>query len=542
MSEITTQVIFASDARKQLIEGMQIAADAIGCTLGPRGKTVIIQRQGMAPLVSKDGVTVSKSIRLKDPVKRMGADLVREAASQTNDVAGDGTTTASVLTLALVKEGMKLVEAGLSSLSVCRGINVTVELILEELKRGAKPIKTSEEVAQIGTISANGDKVIGNLIARAMEKVGRDGVITVEDAKGMLTTMDTVEGMQIDRGYISPYFITDSERMRAVYENSFVLVTDKKLSNFRDIMPVLENVIKAQKSLLIIAEEFEGDAMTGLVLNRVKSQLPVVCIKAPGYGQHRQELLQDICVLTGATLISAANGHTLEKVTGVQLGQVKRFVSDAKTTTLVGPGTTKDAVEKHVEALRIQSSDVTLSQDELTKLRVRAAKLASGVAVIKVGGATEIEMTERRFRVEDALNATKAATEEGVVPGGGLALFNAVQAVKATVKSQPISVDPEDLAGAEAVFRACLAPLQKIVSNAGKSPDVVLHELDQVRGENFGYDASTGEYVDLIEAGIIDPVKVSRTALKNASSVATTFLTLDAVVYEELTKETVEAQ
>jgi chaperonin GroEL len=545
--ETTTQVIFASDARKKLYEGVQIAADVIGCTLGPKGKTVIIQRPGQAPLVSKDGVTVSKSIRLKDPVKRMGADLVREAANQTNEVAGDGTTTASVLTQALVKEGMKLVEAGLSSLAVCRGINTTVELVMDELKKSAVPIKTSDEITQIGTISANGDGVIGGLIAEAMDRVGRDGIITVEDAKGMSTSMEVVEGMQLDRGYVSPYFITDPERMRAVYENAFVLVTDKKLSNFKDIIPALESVVKAQRSLLIIAEDFEGDAMTGLVLNRVKSQLPVVAVKAPGYGQHRQELLADICVLTGATLISSANGLSLDKVIGTQLGQLKRFVSDAKVTTLVGPGTTKDAVMNHIEQLRVQAQDITLSQDELTKLRMRAAKLASGVAVIRVGGATEIEMQEKKFRVEDALNATKAAVEEGIVPGGGMALFNAVQKVRKAI-GNAAGVDPDEMAGAKSVFVACLSPLQKIVSNAGQSAAVVVATLEReaklapLDVDNRGYNAATGEYEDLVAAGVIDPVKVTRSALKNAVSVATTFLSLDAVVYDEPTKEETDAQ
>src|SRR5581483_4356281 len=352
--ESTTQIIFSSEARKKLMEGLNKAADAIGCTLGPRGKTVLIQRQGMAPLVTKDGVTVSKSIKLSDPVARMGADLVREAASQTNDVAGDGTTTASVLTQALVKEGMKLVEAGASPLAVCRGINATVDLILEGLRAHAKPVTTDDEIAQVGTISANGDKTIGRQIADAMAQVGRDGVITVEDAKGMQTTMEVVEGMQLDRGYVSPYFVTDPERMRAVYENATVLITDKKISSFKDIMPILELVMKVRSPLLLIAEDFEGDAMTGLVINRVQNKLPVVCVKAPGYGQHRQDLLADICVLTGATLISSATGASLDKFESKYLGSLSKVVSDAKVTTLVGPGKTKDAVKARVEEIRTQ--------------------------------------------------------------------------------------------------------------------------------------------------------------------------------------------
>jgi chaperonin GroEL len=535
--ESTTQIIFSSEARKQLLSGLDKASDAIGCTLGPKGKTVLIQRQGQAPLVTKDGVTVSKSIKLRDPVERMGADLVREAASQTNDVAGDGTTTASVLTQALVREGMKLVEAGMSPLAVCRGINTTVELVLEELKRSAKAVQTSEEVAQVGTISANGDAVIGKLIADAMERVGRDGIITVEDAKGMSTSMEVVEGMQIDRGYVSPYFITDPERMRAVYEEALVLVTDKKLSSFADIVPALEKVAQARRPLLIIAEDFEGDAMTGLVINRAQGKLPVVAVKAPGYGQHRQELLQDICVLTGATLISSATGLSLKDIQGTHLGQVRKLTSDAKVTTIVAGGATKEKVAQHVEQLRVQATDVTLAQDELTKLRMRAAKLANGVAVIRVGGATEIEMQERKFRIEDALNATKAATEEGLVPGGGMALFNAVTKVRSAV-GKAEGVDPDEVHGATAVFKACLSPLQRIVQNAGTSADVVVAELERgERSDSRGYNAATGEYEDLVQAGVIDPVKVTRSALKHAASVATTFLSLDAVVYDEPSKE-----
>jgi chaperonin GroEL len=537
----TTQVVFASEARKQLLQGMKVAADAVGSTLGPRGKTVIIQRQGKSPLVTKDGVTVAKSIRLRDPVTRMGAELILEAASQTNEVAGDGTTTATVLTLALVQEGLKLVENGYSPLLVCRGIEVATSQVMDELKLQAKQLTTSAEVAQVGTISANGDQLIGDLIAQAMKKVGRDGIITVEDAKGMVTTMEVAEGMQFDRGYVSPYFVTDPERMRAVYENAFVLVTDKKLSAFKDIYTVLEQVAKAQKGLLIIAEDFEGDAMTGLVVNRVKLNLPVVAVKAPGYGQHRQELLRDICVLTGATLISSAVGTSFDKVTPQHLGQCKKLSVDAKATTIVGPGTTKDAVSAHLSELRKQLEDVTLAHDEVTKLRTRAAKLAAGVAVVRVGGATEIEMTERRFRVEDALNATRAAVEEGIVPGGGMALYNALVAAKKHIVLDAESHD--ELAGANVVFKACLAPLRKIVENAGKNADVVIADLERANqkaptaNDGWGYNAATGEFVDLIKAGVCDPVKVTRTALKHAASVATTFLSLDAVIYDEPTKE-----
>lgn len=537
-AEPSTQVIFSGDARKQLYAGIKLAADAVGCTLGPKGKTVLIQRQGQAPLVTKDGVTVSKSIRLKDPVKRMGAELIREAASQTNEVAGDGTTTATVLTAALVEGGLKLVEAGYSPLLVCRGIEKGTAAVQAMLIEGAKKVVTSEEIAQVGTISANGDAAIGQLIAEAMEKVGRDGIITVEDAKGMSTTMDVAEGMQFDRGYLSPYFVTDAERMRAVYEGAFVLVTDKKISSLKDLIPILEQVMRMQKPLLIIAEDVEGEAMTGLVINRVKGNLPVVAIKAPGYGQHRTELLNDICVLTGATLISAATGISMEKVTPQQLGQCKKFVTDAKTTTIVGTGATKDGVDKHVHDLRTQLEDVTLGDDEKNKLRTRIAKLASGVAVVRVGGATEVEMVERKYRIEDALNATRAAAEEGIVPGGGSALYACSAALLAD-NSFDQFLSREEYAGLEVVAAACQAPLRKIIANTGAPVDGVLKELEYKKAAEgempVGYNAATGQFENLVAAGVIDPVKVTRSALKHAVSVATTFLSLDAVVYDETT-------
>lgn len=535
-ADSATQIVFSGEARRQLYAGIKLAADAVGCTLGPKGKTVLIQRQGQAPIVTKDGVTVSKSIRLKDPVKRMGAELIREAASQTNEVAGDGTTTATVLTAALVEAGLKLVEAGYSPLLVCRGIERGATLVTDMLVGNAKKVETSEEIAQVGTISANGDATIGRLIADAMDRVGRDGIITVEDAKGMATTLDVAEGMQFERGYLSPYFVTDAERMRAVYENAFVLVTDKKLTSLKELVPLLEQVMRMQKPLLIIAEDVEGEAMTGLVVNRVKGALPVVAIKAPGYGQHRAELLSDICALTGAALVSSATGVSIEKLQVSQLGQCKKFVTDAKTTTLVGTGATKPAVDKHVAELRTQLEDVTLSDEEKTKLRTRIAKLASGVAVVRVGGATEVEMVERKYRIEDALNATRAAAEEGIVPGGGSALYACSKVLLDSLKA-PQDLDRETIAGIEALAAAIQAPLRKIVSNTGVVPDVVLAELGRPERLNLGYNAATGAYEDLVRAGVIDPVKVTRSALKHAVSVATTFLTLDAVVYDEPVKE-----
>lgn len=538
--EPSTRIIFATEARKQLFTGLKLAARAVSVTLGPRGRTVLIQRPGQTPLVTKDGATVAKSIKLKDPVQRMGADLILEAAGQTNEIAGDGTTTATVLTAALVEQGLKLVDAGYSPLAVCRGIEAAAKAVNDALVSGAKPVASSEEIAQVGTISANGDALIGQLIAEAMDKVGRDGVITVEEAKGMSTSLNIVEGMQFERGYLSPYFVTDNERMRASYENAYILVTDKKVSSLKDVVPVLEQVLRTGRGLLLIAEDVEGEAMTGLVINRVKSQLKVVAVKAPGYGQHRNELLQDICVLTGATLISSANGFSLEKVTLEQLGQCKKFVTDAKTTTIVGQGTTKEQIEKHVAELRTQAEDVTLSDEEKAKLRNRIARLASGVAVIRVGGATEVEMVERKYRIEDALNATRAAAEEGVLPGGGSALYICSTGLK---NEQHSIKDREESAGYAALLMAIQAPLRQIISNAGEQADGVLNELRHRNDDDpeqvaiLGFNAATGEYVDLVKAGVLDPCKVTRTALKNAVSVATTFLTLDAVVYDETTKE-----
>jgi chaperonin GroEL len=505
---------------------MEIAAEAVSTTLGPKGKTVLIQRKGEAPIVTKDGVTVSKSIRLRDPVQRMGAELIREAAAQTNEIAGDGTTTATVLTHAMVKEGLKLLEAGYPAKELCKGIELARARVDENLAALAKRLTTAEEIAQVGTISANGDRKIGDLIAAAMDKVGRDGIITVEDAKGMATTLEVVEGMQFDRGYLSPYFVTNQDRMSVNYNDARVLLTDKKLNNLRELVPILEKVMQGRQPLIIIAEDVEGEALQGLVLNRVNANLPVVAVKAPGYGQHRHDLLTDISTLTGAKLVSASTGLKLESLTLQDLGTLKRVVVDAKSTTLVGTGSTKSSVEAHVENLRTQLQDVTLTVDDVTKLKVRIAKLASGVAVIRVGGATEVEMIERKYRIEDALNATRAAAEEGIVPGGGMALATITSTIDLSA-----DLPQEEAMGASIITRACLAPLKRISQNAGVTPEVILSELQRNPGK--GYNAATGEYVDLIAAGVIDPVKVTRTALKNAASVATTFLSLDAVVFDE---------
>ena len=528
-----TRVVFSNEARKELYAGLEITAEAVSCTLGPKGKTVLIQNDGSAPIVTKDGVTVSRSIRLKDPLRRMGSEMIREAANRTNEVAGDGTTTSTVLTHAMVKSGLKLLEAGYSSQDLCSGIELGARSVLDRLVETAKQLTTSEEIAQVGTISANGDRSIGELIATAMDKVGRDGIITVEDAKGMATSLEIVEGMQFDRGYLSPYFVTNQEKMNVVLQDAKVLITDRKISSLKEVIPVLEKILQSRSPLLIIADDVEGEALQGLVVNRLNANLQVVAIKAPGYGRHREELLSDISVLSGAKLASASTGTKLESLTLADLGTLKKVVVDAKSTTLVATGATRSQVDEHVTDLRHQLEDVTLTVDEVSKLRVRIAKLASGVAVVRVGGATELEMVERKYRIEDALNATKAAADEGIVPGGGMALFNSLEALSdPKIDELPLGIK----AGVSIVKDACLAPIRRIASNAGQTPEVTIKELQRMDSEKkrtSGYNAAKDEFVDMIEAGIIDPVKVTRTALKNAASVATTFLSLDAVVVEE---------
>jgi len=524
-----TTVIFSSEATKNLFKGLETVAEAVCCTLGPKGKTVLIQQDGESPIVTKDGVTVSKSINLKNPIERMGAQLIREAASRTNDVAGDGTTTSTVLTHAMVKEGLKLLNSGYTSKDLCEGIETGTETVISLLKEASKQLTTSEEIAQIATISANGDSKIGEIIAEAMEKVGHDGIITVEDAKGMNTSLDLVEGMQIDRGYLSPYFVTNSEKMHAAYSDAKVLLMENKLTALRDLVPLLEKVMQARTPLLIIAEEVEGEALQALVVNKLNANLPVIAIKSPGYGQHKEELLRDIAVLTGGKVVSATTGVKLSDMKLSDLGSLKKVVVDAKNTTMVAQPATKEAVEKHVAELKTQMQDITLTPDELTKFRVRIAKLASGVALIKVGGATEQEMIERKYRIEDALHATRAAVEEGIVPGGGMALFNVWNSL--TQSGKITEIPP----GERIVLEACLAPIKRISENAGQSKDVIINELKKLKSENssMGYNAATGEYVNMVEQGVIDPVKVTRTALKNAASVAVTFLSLDAVIVEE---------
>lgn len=524
-----TKVVFSSEARKSLFRGLETAAEAVSATLGPKGKTVLIQQDGESPIVTKDGVTVSKSVNLRKPIERMGAQLIKEAASQTNDVAGDGTTTSTVLTHAMVKAGLKLLEAGYSAKELTEGIERGTGTVLGLLAAAAKQLTTSEEIAQVATISANGDRKIGELLAEAMEKVGRDGIITVEEAKGMSTTLEVVEGMQLDRGYLSPYFVTNSEKMNVVYSDAKVLLVDGKLSSMREMLPLLEKAMQSRTPLLVIADEVEGEALQGLVVNRVNANLPVVAIKSPGYGQHKEDLLRDISVLSGSKIVSPSTGVKLSQLTLSDLGNLKKIVVDAKTSTLVAGGATKEAVEAHVSSLRTQMLNITLTAEDLYKLKMRIAKLASGVALIKVGGATEMEMIERKYRLEDALHATRAAADEGIVPGGGMALFNVWLDFKRQNDFESISP------GEKVVLEACLAPIKRIAENAGQSKDVIVNELTKRKeGDGLlGYNAATGEYVDMVKEGVIDPVKVTRTALKNAASVATTFLSLDAVIVED---------
>lgn len=529
----STRVVFSQEARRELYEGLRIAAETVCCTLGPRGKTVLIQKPGSTPIITKDGVTVSKSISLKDPIKKMGCELIKEAASQTNDVAGDGTTTSTVLTYSMVKSGLKLLEAGYPAEDLISGITIATSAVLNHLQTSAKHLSTLEEICQIGTISANGDNNIGEIISKAMDKVGNDGIITVEDAKGLNTTLDFVEGMQFDRGYLSPYFVTNSEKMNVVFHDAKVLVTDKKLNSLKDLIPILEQTMQNKTPLIIIADEVEGDALQGLVLNKLNANLQVVAVKSPGFGKYKDELLSDISALSNTKLVSNSTGVALNSLTLKDLGTLKKVIVDAKSTTLVSENV-NDSLSEYINDLRFQMKDVSISQEELTNLKTRLAKLSSGVAVIKVGGSTELEMIERKYRIEDALHATRAAAEEGIVPGGGIALFNSISSISKVNKENQFSEGIK--AGISIVHDACLAPIKRIASNAGCSSDVILNELNRLRvNDQFvGWNAKTEEYTDLLKAGVIDPVKVTRTALKNAASVAKTFLSLDAIIVEEV--------
>ncbi len=522
-------VRFSDDARVRMIQGVNTLANAVKVTLGPKGRNVVLEKAFGAPTVTKDGVSVAKEIELEDKFENMGAQMVKEVSSQTSDVAGDGTTTATVLAQGIVREGMKSVSAGMNPMDLKRGVDKAVLAAVESLQSQSKPCDSNEAIAQVGTISANSDSTVGNIIAEAMDKVGKEGVITVEEGTSLEDELDIVEGMQFDRGYLSPYFVNNQDNMSAELEDPYILLFDKKISNIRDLLPVLENVAKSGKPLLIIAEDIEGEALATLVVNSMRGIVKVAAVKAPGFGDRRKAMLEDLAVLTGATVISEEVGLSLEKATLDDLGNAKRItVSKENTTVVDGAGKPAD-IEGRVTQIRVQIEDATSDYDR-EKLQERVAKLAGGVAVIKVGAATEVEMKEKKARVEDALHATRAAVEEGIVPGGGVALIRACAAIKG------ITGDNHDQdIGIKIALRAMEDPLRQIVSNSGDEASVVLARVAEGEG-NFGYNASTGEYGDMVEMGILDPTKVTRTALQNASSVAGLLITTECMV-AELPKE-----
>ncbi|HHK5990290.1 chaperonin GroEL [Neisseria subflava] len=519
------EVQFGTEVRQKMVNGVNMLANAVKVTLGPKGRNVVVDRAFGGPHITKDGVTVAKEIELKDKFENMGAQMVKEVASKTNDVAGDGTTTATVLAQAIVAEGMKYVTAGMNPTDLKRGIDKAVAALVEELKNIAKPCDTSKEIAQVGSISANSDEQVGAIIAEAMEKVGKEGVITVEDGKSLENELDVVEGMQFDRGYLSPYFINDAEKQIAALDNPFVLLFDKKISNIRDLLPVLEQVAKASRPLLIIAEDVEGEALATLVVNNIRGILKTVAVKAPGFGDRRKAMLQDIAILTGGTVIAEEVGLSLEKATLDDLGQAKRIEIGKENTTIIDGFGDAAQIEARVAEIRQQIETATSDYDK-EKLQERVAKLAGGVAVIKVGAATEVEMKEKKDRVEDALHATRAAVEEGVVAGGGVALLRA----RAALENLHTGNADQD-AGVQIVLRAVESPLRQIVANAGGEPSVVVNKVLEGKG-NYGYNAGSGEYGDMIEMGVLDPAKVTRSALQHAASIAGLMLTTDCMIAE----------
>lgn len=517
------QVLFGNDARSRMVNGVNVLADAVKVTLGPKGRNVVLERAFGGPTITKDGVSVAKEVELKDKFENMGAQMVKEVASKTSDNAGDGTTTATVLARAIVDEGMKYVAAGMSPMDLKRGIDKAVAAAIEQLHSLSKPTTTSKEVAQVGAISANSDHEIGDIIAEAMEKVGKEGVITVEDGKSLHNELEVVEGMQFDRGYLSPYFINNPDKQVALLENPYLLLVEKKISNIRDLLPILEQVAKSGRPLLIIAEDIEGEALATLVVNSIRGVLKTVAVKAPGFGDRRKAMLEDIAILTGGTVISSDVGLTLEKATLAELGSAKKVEVNKESTTIIDGAGKEDQIEARVKQIRAQMEETSSDYDR-EKLQERVAKLAGGVALIKVGAATEVEMKEKKARVEDALHATRAAVEEGVVAGGGVALIRAKQAIK-EIKGD----NPEQDAGIKIVLRAMEEPMRQIVRNAGDEPSVVVDRVANGKG-NFGFNAQTGEYGDMIEMGVLDPTKVTRTALQNAASVASLILTTECMI------------
>jgi len=522
---------FSTEARNKILKGVQTLADAVKVTLGPRGRNVVLEKAFGAPRITKDGVTVAKEIELADKFENMGAQLVREVASKTNDVAGDGTTTATVLAAAIVREGVKAVAAGVNPMDLKRGIDLAVEKVVEDLRSHAKKVTTSEEIAQVGTISANGDTEIGRMLAEAMQKVGNDGVITVEEAKSLETELEIVEGMQFDRGYISPYFVTDPDKMRCVLEEPYILIHEKKLSALQPLLPVLEQVVQAGKPLLIVAEDVEGEALATLVVNRLRGGLRVCAVKAPGFGERRKAMLQDIAILTGGTFISEELGIKLENVTLDMLGRADKVIVDKEHTTIVGGKGDPEQIKARINQIRAQIEETTSDYDR-EKLQERLAKLAGGVAVIRVGGATEVEVKERKDRVEDAMHATRAAVEEGIVPGGGVALLRAVRALEGVT-----GANEDQKHGVDIVRKAIQAPVRQIAENAGFDGAVVAGKILESEDYAFGFDAQAGEYVNMFDRGIIDPVKVVRIALQDAASVAGLLITTEALVAEKPEKK-----
>lgn len=519
-------VKFSRDARERILSGVDILANAVKVTLGPKGRNVVIDKSFGAPRITKDGVTVAKEIELKDKFENMGAQMVREVASKTNDIAGDGTTTATVLAQAIVREGMKSVAAGMNPMDLKRGIDLAVGKVVESLKSVSKDVSGSQEIAQVGIISANGDREVGEKIAEAMDKVGKEGVITVEEAKGLEFELDVVEGMQFDRGYLSPYFITNPEKMQVELNDPYILIHEKKLSNLQAMLPILEAIVQSGRPLLIIAEDIEGEALATLVVNKLRGGLKVAAVKAPGFGDRRKAMLEDIAILTGGEMISEDLGIKLENVTTNMLGQAKRVTIDKDTTTLVDGNGTKEAIEGRVAAIR-QQIETTTSDYDREKLQERLAKLAGGVAVIKVGGATEIEVKERKDRVDDALHATRAAVEEGIVPGGGVALLYATKALD-NLKGE----NDDQTRGLDIVRKALQSPVRQIAENAGWDGAVVAGKLLEQNDVEFGFNAQTEEYENLVKAGVIDPTKVVRTALQDAASVAGLLITTEATIAE----------
>ena len=517
------QVLFGNDARTRMVRGVNVLADAVKVTLGPKGRNVVLERAFGGPTITKDGVSVAKEVELKDKFENMGAQMVKEVASKTSDNAGDGTTTATVLAQAIVDEGMKFVAAGMSPMDLKRGIDKAVAAAIAELHKLSKPTTTSKEIAQVGAISANSDHEIGDIIAEAMDKVGKEGVITVEDGKSLHNELEVVEGMQFERGYLSPYFINNPDKQVALLDNPYILLVEKKISNIRDLLPILEQVAKAGKPLLIIAEDIDGEALATLVVNSIRGVLKTVAVKAPGFGDRRKAMLEDIAILTGGTVISSDVGLSLDKATLNELGSAKKVEVNKESTTIIDGAGKEDQIEARVKQIRKQIEETSSDYDR-EKLQERVAKLAGGVALIKVGAATEVEMKEKKARVEDALHATRAAVEEGVVAGGGVALIRAKQAIK-DLKGD----NPEQDAGIKIVLRAMEEPMRQIVRNAGDEPSVVVDRVANGKG-NFGFNAQTGEYGDMIEMGVLDPTKVTRTALQNAASVSSLILTTECMI------------